>query len=89
MAAYPESVNVLSDIANDVRTPDKLVDGVNETVDCRHMWLAPILPNIVCRSVNQQGHGNVMSRRAVALPTAGLVGQTIHFALPIFLNCIL
>ena len=48
IAAYPESVNVLSDITSDVRTPDKLVDGVNDTVDGRHMWLAPILPNIVC-----------------------------------------
>ena len=27
--------------------------------------------------------------RNVAIPSAGLVGQTIHFALPIFLNCIL
>ena len=47
IAAYPESVNVLSDITSDVRTPDKLIDGVNDTVDGRHMWLAPILPNIV------------------------------------------
>jgi len=47
VAAYPESVNVLSDITSDVRTPDKLIDGVNDTVDGRHMWLAPILPNIV------------------------------------------
>jgi len=48
IAAYPESVNVLSDITSDVRTPDKLIDGVNETTDGRHMWLSPILPNIVC-----------------------------------------
>lgn len=48
IAAYPESVNVLSENASDVRTPDKLIDGVNDTVDGRHMWLAPILPNIVC-----------------------------------------
>jgi len=47
IAAYPESVNVLNDITGDVRTPDKLIDGVNDTVDGRHMWLAPILPNIV------------------------------------------
>ena len=47
IAAYPESINVLSDITNDVRTPDKLIDGVNDTVDGQHMWLAPILPNIV------------------------------------------
>ena len=48
IAAYPESVNVLNDITSDVRTPDKLIDGVNDTVDGRHMWLAPILPNVVC-----------------------------------------
>jgi len=47
IAAYPESVNVLSDITSDVRTPDKLIDGINNTVDGRHMWLAPILPNTV------------------------------------------
>jgi len=48
IAAYPESVNVLSDITSDVRTPDKLIDGVNDSTDGRHTWLAPILPNIVC-----------------------------------------
>jgi hypothetical protein len=49
VAAYPESVNVLSGIDNDVRTPDKLIDGVNDTNDGRHMWLAPILPDNVSR----------------------------------------
>ncbi|XP_078316471.1 katanin-interacting protein-like isoform X4 [Crassostrea virginica] len=44
IAAYPDSVNVLANIQNDVRTPDKLIDGVNSTTDGRHMWLAPILP---------------------------------------------
>jgi hypothetical protein len=47
IAAYPDSVNVLNDVSNDVRTPEKLIDGVNDTMDGRHMWLAPILPNIV------------------------------------------
>lgn len=28
----------------DVRTPDKLVDGVNDTYDEKHMWLAPFSP---------------------------------------------
>lgn len=51
IAAYPVSVNVLSDNISDVRTPDKLIDGVNDSVDGRHMWLAPILPNIVCLSL--------------------------------------
>lgn len=47
ISAYPDSVNVLENIRNDVRTPDKLIDGINDTMDGGHMWLAPILPNIV------------------------------------------
>jgi hypothetical protein len=47
IAAYPDSVNVLSNIQNDIRTPDKLIDGVNGATDGRHTWLAPILPTIV------------------------------------------
>lgn len=49
IAAYPDSVNVLANIQNDVRTPDKLIDGVNSTNDGRHMWLAPILPTTLNR----------------------------------------
>ena len=52
MAAFPDSVNVLDNVTGDVRTPDKLVDGVNNTMDGRHMWLAPILPDMV--SVRQE-----------------------------------
>ncbi|KAE8748472.1 hypothetical protein FOCC_FOCC004767 [Frankliniella occidentalis] len=44
VAAHPESVNILEGSERDVRTPDKLIDGVNDTLDGRHMWLAPILP---------------------------------------------
>ena len=40
-------MNVLEGVSGDVRTPEKLVDGVNSTLDGRHMWLAPILPNQV------------------------------------------
>lgn len=47
ISAYPDSVNVLEKINSDVRTPDKLIDGVNDTTDGGHMWLAPILPSIV------------------------------------------
>lgn len=47
IAAYPDSVNVLEGISNDVRTPEKLVDGYNDSRDGHHMWLAPVLPNIV------------------------------------------
>lgn len=41
VSAKPVSVKELADLANDVRTPDKLIDGVNNTKDDRHMWLAP------------------------------------------------
>ncbi|XP_020277981.1 protein KIAA0556-like isoform X2 [Pseudomyrmex gracilis] len=44
IAAFPESVNIIDGIDNDIRTPDKLIDGINNTKDGRHAWLAPILP---------------------------------------------
>ena len=47
MTAYPESCNVLQGVKDDVRTADKLIDGVNETDDGRHMWLAPVFPGLV------------------------------------------
>lgn len=47
ITAYPHSVNVLEGVTDDIRTPDKLIDGVNATNDGRHMWLAPILPGMV------------------------------------------
>ncbi|XP_067343977.1 katanin-interacting protein isoform X3 [Channa argus] len=49
IAAFPDSVNVLDNVNGDVRTPDKLIDGVNSTHDGRHMWLAPVLPGLVNR----------------------------------------
>ncbi|XP_063790297.1 katanin-interacting protein isoform X2 [Pseudophryne corroboree] len=49
IAAFPESVNVLEDVCGDVRTPDKLIDNVNDTSDGRHAWLSPILPGVVNR----------------------------------------
>uniref|UniRef100_A0A8C9LDZ1 KIAA0556 n=1 Tax=Pavo cristatus TaxID=9049 RepID=A0A8C9LDZ1_PAVCR len=49
IAAFPDSVNVLEDVSGDIRTPDKLIDGVNNTTDGRHMWLAPLLPGLVNR----------------------------------------
>ncbi|XP_054605101.1 katanin-interacting protein isoform X3 [Nothobranchius furzeri] len=47
IAAFPDSVNVLDNVSGDVRTPDKLIDGVSDTYDGRHMWLAPVLPGTV------------------------------------------
>lgn len=49
IAAFPDSVNVLDNVCGDVRTPDKLIDGINNTHDGRHMWLAPVLPGLVNR----------------------------------------
>ncbi|XP_028910162.1 katanin-interacting protein isoform X3 [Ornithorhynchus anatinus] len=49
IAAFPDSVNTLEGVRGDVRTPDKLIDQVNDTNDGRHMWLAPILPGLVNR----------------------------------------
>ncbi|NXC14405.1 K0556 protein, partial [Corythaeola cristata] len=47
IAAFPDSVNILEDVSGDIRTPDKLIDRVNDTTDGRHMWLAPVLPGLV------------------------------------------
>ncbi|XP_068610713.1 katanin-interacting protein [Brachionichthys hirsutus] len=49
IAAFPDSVNALDSVSGDVRTPDKLIDGVNSTTDGRHVWLAPVLPGLVNR----------------------------------------
>jgi hypothetical protein len=46
IAAYPNSVNVLDGITDDVRTPDKLIDGIIDSQEYNHMWLSPVLPSI-------------------------------------------
>ena len=46
IAAYPDSVNVLDGIDNDVRTSDKLIDGIVDSQESKHMWLSPILPAV-------------------------------------------
>ena len=40
-------MNVLEEMENDTRTPDKLIDGCNDSADGHHTWIAPILPGIV------------------------------------------
>lgn len=47
VSAYPPSVNILEGVENDVRTADKLIDGVNDKSDGSHSWLAPVLPGEV------------------------------------------
>lgn len=44
--AQPRDINILRDpgTPHDVRTLDKLYDGVHNTYDDRHMWLAPFTP---------------------------------------------
>ncbi|KAK1938065.1 MAP3K epsilon protein kinase 1 [Phytophthora citrophthora] len=44
--AQPRDINILKEpgAAQDVRTLEKLYDGVNNTYDDRHMWLAPHTP---------------------------------------------
>ncbi|XP_043465005.1 katanin-interacting protein-like isoform X2 [Leptopilina heterotoma] len=49
IAAYPESVNVLEGMDNDIRTPDKLIDNVHDSCDGQHSWLAPIFPGQINR----------------------------------------
>lgn len=46
IGAQPRDINVLKEPGqpHDVRTLDKLYDGVNNTYDDRHMWLAPFTP---------------------------------------------
>lgn len=34
-------------VQGDLRTPDKLIDGVRGVEDVGHMWLAPILPGVI------------------------------------------
>jgi len=41
LSAVPSSVNEIPELKNDIRTLDKLIDGFNNTLDDRHMWLAP------------------------------------------------
>ncbi len=41
--AKPYSVQEIAQMENDIRTPDKLLDGMNITLDDRHMWLAPFM----------------------------------------------
>ncbi len=42
--ADPPDINILPEYTNDPRTVDKLFDGVNNTCDDMHVWLAPYTP---------------------------------------------
>ena len=75
IAAFPDSVNSLEGVCGDVRTPDKLIDEVNNTSDGRHMWLAPILPGLVGSS-GSQPWGGWGAGGGVALPVRSLSGKS-------------
>ena len=51
ISAHPRDLNDLPGCSGDDRTIDKIIDGVNVTMDDSHMWLAPIpndgSPNVV------------------------------------------
>lgn len=49
ICAYPESINVLPGVSGDVRTPDKLINGINNDPGGAHSWLAPIIPESLNR----------------------------------------
>jgi hypothetical protein len=44
MSAHPLDLNCIPGYSGDDRTIDKLIDGVNQTTDDRHMWLTPFDP---------------------------------------------
>ncbi|CAH1708620.1 katanin-interacting protein-like isoform X1 [Aphis gossypii] len=49
ISCWPSSVNILKSNKNDIRIPENLIDGINDTMDGSHMWLAPILPSEVTK----------------------------------------
>ncbi len=58
ISADPPDINVLPGYTNDPRTVDNLLDGVNDTCDDMHLWLAPFSAGMLVREC----HG--MSRAA-------------------------
>lgn len=42
----PSSVSSLAGYETDTRTPDKLVNGINETYNDENVWLAPFVSDI-------------------------------------------
>jgi hypothetical protein len=44
ISADPADINVLPEYSSDPRVVSNLLDGVNQTRDDLHMWLAPFTP---------------------------------------------
>ncbi|XP_048645653.1 katanin-interacting protein isoform X2 [Marmota marmota marmota] len=49
VSASPRDLNDLPEYTEDSRTLDKLIDGVNITMEDEHMWLVPFSPGLVNR----------------------------------------
>lgn len=49
------------DAEDDVRTPDKLIDGENNETDGTHCWIAPILANVVRFLPSKQHRRNLFA----------------------------
>ena len=46
LKAQPESINCIQGYSSDPRTPDKLLNGLNQTTDDTNMWLIPFSKRI-------------------------------------------
>lgn len=61
--ASPRDLNDLEGVHDDLRTLDKLLDGVGCTVDDAHMWLAPFVKSAGTSSVHPSGGEDFTQRR--------------------------
>jgi len=59
-SAEPSSVDCLPGHENDIRTIDKLVNGINNTYDDRNMWLAPLLVDRRDEGVFKVDHNEII-----------------------------
>ena len=46
LKTQPESINCVHGYSSDPRTPDKLLNGINQTTDDKNMWLIPFYKRI-------------------------------------------
>eukprot|EP00743_Colponemidia_sp_Colp-15_P010352 GILK01011394.1.p1 GENE.GILK01011394.1~~GILK01011394.1.p1 ORF type:complete len:1186 (-),score=244.93 GILK01011394.1:158-3268(-) len=88
IGADPAGVFTLRGMEQDVRTPEKLLSGVNATYDDRHMWLAPFL-NIAV--LNNAAYAQAINRSS----TPGHSGKekepnsvSVYFDEPVFISMI-
>lgn len=65
VCAYPESINVMPNVYGDIRTPDKLIDGINADLTGAHAWLAPIIPKCLNRIYIVLDQPTIISRLVI------------------------